>query len=442
MNCEQARTEIVAYLKGELSADQEQKLKEHLAGCPACRKDLDNARKLLTWTEAASEKATAHALKQVIIQAIEDGASDVHFEPQSDNSVRVRYRIDGVLHDAMEIAPAHKQGIIARLKMISEMNVADTSLPQDGRFDLEVDDRHYDLRVSAVPYIFGEGLVVRILSGPDWVPQLSSIYMYDDQLEAVRKMLQQPMGMIVVAGPTGSGKTTTAYSMLTEINRPEIKILTIEDPVEYKIKGINQCHVRKAAGFTFANALRSFLRQDPDVVFSGEIKDAESAEILAATAITGHLVITTLAPQDAPSVIRRLIDVGIEQYLVGAMLLGVVGQRLVRRVCSFCKEEIQVDLNDPVIRFLGINAEDLNNHKIYRGVGCEKCRHLGYKGRAGIYEVLAIDKELATKIGEGASTEEIKQSAIQKGFLTMVDDGKRKVLDGMTTPEEVFRVLV
>lgn len=442
MNCDQARTEIIAYLKGELDSEKVKRLEEHFARCPNCRHELEGARRLLTWTESASEDAVVKKVEELIDNAIKAGASDIHLESQSDNTMIARYRIDGVLHEIERIDSLQRIGVLTRLKMMGEIDVSETSIPQDGRFKWSVGEKNYDVRMSCVPYVFGEGLVMRIVSKGGVLLGLDKLCMYDDQQEIIEKLIRRPMGLIVFSGPTGSGKTTVAYSVLAKLNHPEIKIMTIEDPVEYLIPGVNHCHVNRAAGRTFTKVLRSFLRQDPDVIFAGEIRDLETAEICAEATLTGHLVIATLHTLDAASVVQRFNDMGLPPYLIGATLTGATSQRLVRRVCSSCAEKAEIDTNDPIIKYFGITSDDLVDHTIYHGKGCGECHGTGYKGRLAIYEVLPIDKDLSIKIGNGASTEEIIESARSNGFITMLEDGKRKILDGLTTPEEVFRVLV
>jgi type II secretory ATPase GspE/PulE/Tfp pilus assembly ATPase PilB-like protein len=320
--------------------------------------------------------------------------------------------------------------------------VADVNLPQDGRMRWKRSDKDYDLRVSSVPFIFGESLVVRILVQSAWLPGLDKLGFYEDQAEQIRGWIRQPSGAILVTGPTGAGKTTTLYSMLLAINSPEHKIMTIEDPVEYVITGVNHAQVNKKAGYTFAAAIRSFFRHDPDVIMAGGMRDFESISLLIQAAITGHLVLSNLHTNDAIRAISRLTEVGVEPFMVAASVLGIISQRLVRMVCPDCKQEASLDVESPAARFFGITADDLAGAKLVRGEGCDNCRKTGYKNRAGIYEVLTIDRDLASMISNGATAEEMLGAAKAKGFLTMRDDAKRKILNDLTTPEEAMRVLV
>ncbi|MEN6357591.1 MAG: ATPase, T2SS/T4P/T4SS family [Armatimonadota bacterium] len=439
MNCEQARTEIIAYLKGELSEDQKIKLEEHLARCPACRHELEGARRLLSWTEAASEQAIVKKVDDIIDNAIKSKASDIHLEGQRDNMLRVRYRIDGVMHDVMSIDSAERIGIVTRIKMMADVDTSETRLPQDGRMPWKLDGQDYDIRVAFCPFVYGEGIVMRILDKSVPLIGLDKIYMYPDHLQAIRDLIHQPGGIFLTGGPTGSGKTTTLYSVLLEINNPDRKILTIEDPVEYLMNGVNQTQVHKKVGYTFAAAMRSFLRHDPDIIMVGEIRDKETAEISIEAAICGHLILTQLHTNDSIGAIQRLRDMGIEDFLISAALLGAMNQRLIRRVCPDCKERVLEVI--PALKALKITEDDMKAHEVFKGKGCEKCHGTGYRGRAAIYELLVIDRHLREMIGEGAPIDELLRTAISNGFMPIKEDARRKVLDGLTTAEEALRVL-
>ncbi len=444
MNCDQARTEIIAYLKGELGEESVKRLEEHFARCPNCRHELEGARRLLSWTEAASEEGVVKAVEETIDKGILVNASDIHWEPQRDNSMLVRYRVDGVLHEAARFDPVLRGGITNRIKMMAEMDTSETRIPQDGRLPWKLADRDmdFDIRVSCQPYIFGEGFVMRILDKSNVLIGLERLGFYEDQLKILEELAHEPSGMIICTGPTGSGKTTTLYSMLGQVISPAVKVIAIEDPVEYQITGANQVQVLKKAGLTFATALRSFLRADPDVIYVGEIRDLETLMIAIQAAMTGHLIMTTLHTDEAVSALIRMVDMGAEPFLVSGTVVGIIAQRLVRKVCQSCKEPVEADPENPVMKALEITAEDLASHTLYRGKGCEVCRNTGYKGRTGVYEVLKMDKELGSLLVSRAPLREIRDAAIAKGFLTMREDQRRKVLDGITAPEEAFRVLV
>lgn len=379
-------------------------------------------------------------VEEIINNAIKAGASDIHLEPSRD-ALPVRCRVDGVLQDVERIDPVLRYGVIARVKMMAEMNVAEGRLPQEGRFRWEIGGKQFDLRASSVPLIYGESIVLRLLDRSVSPIGLEKTGISEEDLQELERLVHQPCGMLFISGPTGSGKTTVLYSLVCTLQRPELKILTVEDPVEYLLPRVNQLQVNRKIGLKFPTALRAFLRQDPDVIMVGECRDLETAELCVEAAITGHMVLSQLHSDDAVGAIQRLRDMGVEDFLIGAGLVGATAQRLVRKVCQNCKEEVGIDLDDPIIRSLGITAEDIRDHKVYRGRGCEACRSTGYKGRLVIFEALEIDRELSKLIGSGASPSEILEAARQKGHRTLYDDGKRKVLEGITTPEEVFRVL-
>ena len=441
MNCDSARTEVIAYLKNELEAGKRKRLEEHFAKCPECRKELEQARRLLTWTEAASDQAVVGKVEEIINNAIAAGASDIHFESQRDDTLLVRHRVDGVMHQVARCEPPQRVGVIARVKMLADLSIADTSIPQDGRIKWAFGDKGFDLRTNCIPYVYGEGIVIRILDQSSVLLGLGKLGFYPEHIQTVEHMAHQPNGMIIVSGPTGSGKTTTLYSILKLIVSPDVKVLSVEDPVEYALTGVNQVQVNRRAGLTFEAALRAFLRHDPDVIMIGETRNLETAQVAIQAAITGHLVLSQLHTNDAPSVITRLVDMGVEPYLISATLLGAVSQRLARKVCRECGEEIEADLDSPPLKFLGITAWDLKEHKLRRGRGCDTCRNTGYKGRVGLYEILAIGDELRALIASGVSGPELAEAARSRGFQDMRADAKRKVLDGITTPEEAFRVL-
>lgn len=442
MNCDSARTEIIAYLKDELEAGKRKRLEEHFAKCPDCRKELEQARRLLTWTEAASDEAVVRLVEDEINQAISEGASDIHFEPQRDNTLTVRHRIDGVLHEVRcNIGSPQREGITARLKMMADMSVADTSTPQVGRIKWTSEGKDYDLRLSCVPYVYGEGIVVRIFDTSSMLVGIDKLGFYPEHLEALDKLIGQPCGLFVVAGPTGSGKTTTLYSILQNTVHPTRKVMSVENPVELTIPGVNQVQVNPKVGLTYPSALRALMRQDPDIICVGEITDPETAVASAEAAITGHLVLAAMHANDAAGAIQRLLDFGLEPYILASCMLGVLSQRLARKVCRDCAEEVEADTDAPELRFLGISEQDVKKHNIRKGRGCESCRNAGYRGRVGLYELLTIDRELAVLIANGATGAEIIEAAISKGFVRMRDDARRKVLDGITTPNEAFRVL-
>jgi general secretion pathway protein E len=387
--------------------------------------------------DIASEGPVIRLVNLIITRAIELRASDIHFEP-FEEQFRVRYRIDGVLHD-VESPPKRLQAAIAsRVKIMAKLNIAERRLPQDGRIMLRVKGKEIDFRVSSIPTIHGESIVLRILDKSSIVLDIETLGFPEDTLDGFADLIHRPHGIILVTGPTGSGKTTTLYCALEKINSPEKKIITVEDPVEYQLKGINQIQVKPAIGLTFANSLRSIVRQDPDVILIGEIRDAETAEIAIHSALTGHLVLTTLHTNDAPSAITRLIDMGTEDYLLSSTVIGILAQRLVRVACPSCREPY---LPSPaVLKEMKLNSADLAGLKISEVKGCEKCSNTGYWGRTGIYEFLKMTDDIQKLILGKKDSNIIKEVARKNGLRTLREDGWLKVKQGITTISEVLRV--
>ncbi|MDR7433832.1 MAG: type II secretion system ATPase GspE [Armatimonadota bacterium] len=372
----------------------------------------------------------------IISQAILDGASDIHIEPHR-QGIQVRYRIDGVLHDVMAPPKQLQAAIISRIKIMASMDIAERRVPQDGHIHLVVEGREYDLRVSTLPTVYGEKVVLRILDQASMRLNLSRLGMTVDTLTKWEALISKPYGMILVCGPTGSGKTTTLYATLNKLNIPEKNIVTVEDPVEYQLPRINQVQVNPRAGITFANGLRSILRQDPDIIMVGEIRDRETAEIAIQASLTGHLVLSTIHTNDAPGATTRLIDMGIEPFLITSSLIGVLAQRLVRTICESCKESYA----PPPEALRRLDLEGTKEILLYRGKGCDRCRGTGYKGRTGIFELMVMDEEIAELVLRNRSLAEIRQKAISRGMRTLREDGIRKLLEGTTTVEELLRVV-
>ncbi len=377
-------------------------------------------------------------VNMVLLDAIKKDASDIHVEPY-EKSFRVRLRIDGVLYDTIH-PPRHMlDAITARLKVMANLDIAEKRVPQDGRIKLKVGKgRDMDFRVSVCPVIFGEKVVLRLLDKSNLQLDMTKLGFYPYQIDIFKEAIYKPYGMVLVTGPTGSGKTTTLYSALSDLNREDVNISTAEDPVEFNLEGINQVPVREQVGLTFAAALRSFLRQDPDIIMVGEIRDFETAEIAVKAALTGHLVLSTLHTNDAPSTISRLLNMGIESFLVTSSLNVVLAQRLGRRICSNCKEEIDIEPEKLVA--LGIAPDVLDEeYHIYKGRGCDMCNGTGYKGRVAFYEILKMDDAVKEAVLNGASSMELKQMAIESGFKTMRMSACDRLLEGVTTIEEVIR---
>lgn len=437
MKCEEIRDELIAYVKGELSVELGAEIDEHLARCHGCQRELETARRVLAQTETANEASVIRMANEIIMKGIEAGASDIHLDPVK-GGMEIRYRIDGVLQPDKMLSQKEQEAVTARIRMIADLPLTENQVPQDGRIPVRRDGRDYDVRVSIVPSIFGLKIAMRILDQTITMLGLEKLGFLPEQLEMVRNLSHQPNGMIVVTGPSGSGKTTTLYSMLVEIIDPGISIVTVEDPVEYQLQGVQQTQVHVKAGLTFASALRSFLRQDPDVIMVGQIRCLETGEIAMEAAVTGHLVLSALHTQDAPSAPIRMVDMGMESYLVGQTLIAVIAQRLVRKVCQDCREEYTP--SSEALDFLGLRNQ-AGNARFYHGRGCETCRGTGYRGRTALVEVLEIDRELGRMISDGKDADALAKRASEKGFVTMSEVARKKVLEGITTAEEAHRVL-
>jgi general secretion pathway protein E len=385
----------------------------------------------------ASEGPVIRLVNLVISRAIEVRASDIHFEPFEDQ-FRVRYRIDGVLHDVESPPKRFQAAVVSRIKIMAKLNIAERRLPQDGRIMLRVKGKEIDFRVSTVPTIYGESIVLRILDKSSIVLDIEKLGFPDDTLTSFKELIQRPHGIILVTGPTGSGKTTTLYCVLEKINSPDKKIITVEDPVEYQLRGINQIQVKPAIGLTFGNSLRSIVRQDPDVILIGEIRDAETADIAIHSALTGHLVLSTLHTNDAPSAITRLVDMGMEDYLLSSTIIGILAQRLVRVACPHCQESYTPD--SALLKEMGVKDPISSHLKTIQVKGCDKCSYTGYWGRQGIFEFLEVTDDIRRLILEKRDSNFIKEVARKKGMRTLREDGWMKVKEGMTTVPEVLRV--
>jgi type IV pilus assembly protein PilB len=384
------------------------------------------------------EEPIVKLVNGILMRAIKGGASDIHIEPY-ERSLRVRYRVDGIMFNAMNLPKKIKDSVTSRLKIMSKLDIAERRLPQDGRIKLRLGKKkEIDFRVSVLPCLFGEKTVLRILDKANLQVDLTKLGFEEDILQSFMDALNKPYGMILVTGPTGSGKTTTLYSGLNYLNKPGINIMTAEDPIEYNFQGINQVQVKEEIGLTFASALRSFLRQDPDVIMVGEIRDFETAEIAVKAALTGHLVLSTLHTNDAPSTISRLLNMGIEPFLVSASVILIATQRLVRKVCTQCKEE--EDIPAAALKKIGFSGDDVETVKCYRGKGCSVCNGSGYKGRIALYEVMPVGSEIKELVLEGASSDEIKRAAVKLGMKTLRMSGNSKIKEGITSVEEVLRV--
>ena len=387
--------------------------------------------------DLASEAPVIRLVALLITNALEARASDIHIEP-FENRLTVRYRIDGVLHEIESPPKRLSAAVISRVKILANLDIAERRLPQDGRIRLRIQGKEIDLRVSTVPTMHGESVVMRILDKGGVQLDFHKLGFMDDTLDVFMKSLLQPNGILLVTGPTGSGKTTTLYTALDRINNPDIKILTVEDPVEYQMAGINQIQVKPQIDLTFANALRSIVRQDPDVIMIGEIRDLETAQIAVQSALTGHLVLSTVHTNDAPSTVNRLLDMGVEDYLLTSTIVGIEAQRLVRTLCPHCKEPYRA-LPEMVGQMGLARFAGTSDVTLYHAKGCASCSNTGYMGRLCIIEVMTMTDALRTLMMKHANATEIKVQAMKDGMLTMYEDGLRKAVRGLTTIEEVLR---
>ena len=392
-------------------------------------------------SQIIKEAPIAKIVSTILEYALTSRASDAHIEPQEDR-VRVRYRIDGILYDRLSLPKTVQESVISRIKILSDMKIDEHRTPQDGRFNFKSEDREVDLRISVLPTVFGEKVVIRLLRKSGGIPTLQELGLTGVSLKNLETNILRPHGIIIVCGPTGSGKTSTLYSVLAKLNTPKVNIVTLEDPVEYQIPGVNQVQINPAVGLTFATGLRSFLRQDPNIILVGEIRDKETTELAIQAALTGHLVFSTLHTSSASGALPRLIDLGAETFLLSSTMNAVVGQRIVRKICSYCKESYPVNAQilDEMKKVLGRLYPQNPDVKIFRGKGCNECGGSGYLGRVGIFEVLPVTQKISSLILEHPESIAVEKEAIIEGMITMKQDGYLKVFQGITTVEEVLRV--
>jgi len=387
--------------------------------------------------DADSEAPIIRLLNTLMAQAVKERASDIHIEPFERDLV-VRYRIDGILHDVLRPPKRIQSSITSRAKIMAGLNIAEKRLPQDGRIRIKIGGKDIDIRMSVIPVAHGERIVMRLLDKATVVLDLQQLGLLEDHRDTIEKLIHKPNGIFLVTGPTGSGKTTTLYAGITRINSVDKNIITVEDPIEYQLRGIGQIQVHPKIGLSFASGLRSILRQDPDVILVGEIRDLETAEIAIQASLTGHLVFSTLHTNDAPGAVTRLVDMGVEAFLVASSLLGVLAQRLVRVICTHCKKPYHPTPTE--LEELGVREADLPDGVLWKGVGCNACMRTGYKGRTGIYELFVVNDAVREAILGRGDTATVRRAALATGMLTLRGDGSRKVVRGITTVEEVIRV--
>lgn len=436
-----------AATKAEVDASISQQYRQELVGevGDALKETEDlNKTKTIDSTQIAQiikEAPIAKIVSTILEYAVTSRSSDVHIEPQEDR-VRVRYRIDGILYDRLSLPKSVQDSLVSRIKILSEMKIDEHRAPQDGRFNFKVGDNEVDLRISVLPTVYGEKIVMRLLRKSGGIPTLADLGLGGAGLKNLETAILRPHGIIIVSGPTGSGKTTTLYSVLSKLNTTRVNIMSLEDPVEYQIPGVNQVQVNPGVGLTFASGLRAFLRQDPNIILVGEIRDEETTDLALQAALTGHLVFSTLHTSNAAGVLPRLIDLGAEPFLLASTMNALVGQRIVRNICPHCKESYvpPQPLVEEVKKVLGPLFAQKDEMKLYKGKGCSECGDTGYLGRIGIYEVLMVSEKIARMVLEHPDSQTIEKIAVEEGMITMKQDGFLKALAGITTIEEVLRV--
>jgi type IV pilus assembly protein PilB len=437
-SAEQIEAAVAKYYGGKSMADAGRRIlaEQDSAAVKAAAGRSNASIDLTTLGDAMSDNKVVELLNHLLMQAIADKASDIHMEP-FESEFKVRYRIDGVLYEMLPVPKPLAMPLVSRVKVLAKLNISERRLPQDGRVEMSLDSGPVDLRVAVLPTMFGESVVLRVLDRSNVQLSLDRIGLRDDDLEKLRTLINKPNGIVIVTGPTGSGKTTSLYAALNELNDIETKILTAEDPVEYDIEGLIQCQVNVDQELTFARLLRSFLRQDPDIILVGEVRDLETAQIAIQAALTGHLVFTTLHTNDAPSSIARLLDLGVESFLLTATLEAIVAQRLARRICTNCKEEFIP--SEEQLMELAMRPQDVGGRTFFRGRGCERCNKSGYKGRLALFEIMVMTDPLRELIMSQASTSVLGHECRRHGMRTLRECGLLSIYDGQTTIDEVVR---
>ena len=430
------RGEILSTINNlyDKKSDSAQKIVDDMEDRDGIMSEIKQTSDLLDDT---SDAPIIKLVNHIISQSVKANASDIHIEPGQD-SLKVRYRVDGILYDLLEPPKWIQSSLVTRIKVMADMDIAEKRLPQDNRIEVRIGNKNVDIRISTIPTTLGERIVLRLLDKSSSLLTLSEFGIDVDRLGLIRRLSRMPNGIILMTGPTGSGKTTTLYAMLSEINTPDINIITVEDPVEYKLEGISQIQVNPKIGLTFAKSLRSIVRQDPDVILIGEIRDHETSSIAVQSALTGHLVLSTLHTNDAASAITRLVDIGIEPFLITSAVRAVIAQRLIRVLCDNCKQRYVPD--DMALKSIGLGPEDGAHHEIFKAKGCSKCFHTGYRGRMPIFEILVLDQHHKSLILKTSDSTKIRDLAVEQNMTTLLQDGVEKIFKGTTTIEEVLRV--
>lgn len=440
MKCQEAKEHTFAYVKNELNEETARSIQSHLEICDACRREVEDVRTVLALIESASDSEVIETVNQIICRAIDDRVPLIHIEPEA-GGIRVRVRRYGVLHESTRLPEKMQPAIAARLKMMAGMQVAERRIPQDGfvRFQRPDNNNEYDIRIACTPTMYGESFVIHIMDKSNVLIGIDNLDISPAQLNQIKSLMNRKRGWIITTGPSGSGKTTLLYSMLLYANSEEVKVMTVEDPIELGLKGVTQIPVNKKAGLTFSTGLRSIFRHDPDIIMCGETRDVETANTAVEAAITGHIMLSSLHTNDAPSALIRLVDMGVEPYLVTSALNGIIAQRLVRKICTNCKEEYKPDPN--ALSAIGFTTKEIESTTFYHGKGCEKCSNKGYIGRAPLVEVLIMNQELCRLLISREPLTDIRNCAIEHGMITLAEDAKRKIKEGLTDPEEAARVL-
>lgn len=437
MTCEQVRDELIAYMKGELTEERRVEIDEHLARCVGCQREREIVGELLKVTESAHEMSVIRMVSDIIKEAIEVGASDIHVVPTCDGA-DVLLRVDGLLRAIRQITAKERDALVGRIRLMGGMSLTETKIPQDGHTRAKLDEQIFDLRITVMPFLLGEKVAIRILARTADLPGLDKPTFLPEQMASVDLLMRQPCGVLYFSGPAGAGRTTVLYSLLRQIVDPARSIITIEDPIEVQFDGIQQSQVDRKAGLTFAAALRSFLRQDPDVIVVSETGDAETLGLVTRAAMTGHLVLTSVHAQHAVQVPQRLVNMGIDPYLFGESVAGIISSMLGRIICSECKEEYTP--TPEALRWLGL-ADVVGNTRFYHGAGCDHCRGGGYHGRFAMHEVLVMDSDLARMFSSGQTDPNaILRHVTERGFIPMIEVARKRVLEGLTTAEEMFRI--
>lgn len=445
MTCHIAKDLLVGYLKRELDADIRKELEEHLAQCPSCRDELAKASRIMSWVDAASSDSAVRRVNDIVATSLASKASDIHLDPLPDGGLRIRMRVDGVLQDLEPIQALERDGIMSRLKMLANIEMSSDAVTQSGRWRTEIDGMPYDFRIAVVPYVLGEGIVIRILDTSAVSFGLDKLNMAENHMALVQKWLKAPCGIVLVCGPTGSGKTTNAYSMIESLASDAVKAVSVEDPVEYLLKGVSQIQVNRKQRLTYSEAIRLLMRSDPDVIYVADLNDLDTVEMLYFAAANGHLCIANMSSNSPFDAIDRLLHMGMEPYALAETVIGITSQRLIRKVCKNCSaplDETPESICSSVIgRYFELTPEEVAAGSVIAAAGCEECRMTGYRGRTAIYEMLDWSRALGESLVSSRDSRLVRERAVQEGFADLKQHGRQMILSGVSSLEEVFRVV-